>query len=55
MKYRKLRNQTTNQIKADKKKANAERIAKAKSESEIWKIVKDITDPNNTKTIFAPM
>ena len=51
IKYRKLRNQATAQIKTDKKKANSERINKAKSESEIWKVIADITKPNSLKTI----
>ena len=42
MKYRKLRNQANEKIKQDKKNANKERFAKAKSKAEMWKIVTDI-------------
>ena len=51
MKYRKLRNKANEMLKRDKKAANAERIAKAKSESEVWKIISDITNPSNKEEI----
>ena len=49
LKYRKLRNQANNQIKADQKAANGKRIENAKTEGEMWKIVNDITKPNCEK------
>ena len=44
-KYRKLRNEATNKIRKDVKEVSGARIAEANSESEIWKIVNDITKP----------
>ena len=51
MRYRKLRNQANEKIKIDKKEANKQRIAKAKSEAEMWKIVTDITNPTTKEDI----
>ena len=51
LKYRKLRNLANEKIKQDKKNANKERIAKAKSEAEMWKIVNDITNPKSKESI----
>ena len=51
IKYRKLRNQATLQIKKDKQAANAERIKKARNESEVWRIINDISKPRSEATI----
>ena len=51
LKYRKLRNLANEKIKQDKKNANKERIAKAKSEAEMWKIVNDITNSKSKESI----
>ena len=49
--YRRLRNKANEKIKGDKKKANSDRIKKAKSEAEMWKIVTDITNPQSKNPI----
>ena len=53
MKYRKLRNKATEQIRKAKKQANGDRIAKAKSEGEVWKVISDITNPKAKEQIIA--
>ena len=50
LKYKKLRNQTTTQIRADTKNANGKRIEESKNEGEMWKIVNDIMKPNSEQT-----
>ena len=42
LKYRKLRNEATNQIRTDKKEAVRKRIEKSSNENEIWKVAKEI-------------
>ena len=49
LKYRKLRNQATKNIRDDQIKSNGRRIDEAKSEGEMWKIVNDISKPNADK------
>ena len=50
LKYRRLRNQATLQIRKDTLQANGKRIEESKSEGEMWKIVNDITNPNSEQT-----
>ena len=51
LKYRKLRNEATNQIRTDKKEAVRKRIEKSSNENEIWKVISEITKPNNEVNI----
>ena len=51
LKYRKLRNEATNQIRTDKKEAVRKRIEKSSIENEIWKVISEITKPNNEVNI----
>ena len=51
MKYRKLRNKANEQIRKDKKAANEDRIAKAKSKAEVWRIISEISDPKAKEEI----
>ena len=50
-KYRKLRNEATNQIRTDKKEAVRKRIEKSSNENEIWKVISEITKPNKEVNI----
>ena len=47
IKYKKLRNKVNSQTKKENVKANEDRVNKAKNENEIWKVVKDITNPKS--------
>ena len=49
-KYRKLRNRVTTMIKNDRLAENSKRIDEANNENEFWKIVNDISKPNNEPT-----
>ena len=44
-KYKTLRNRVTKQVRDEVILANGKRIDEAKSETEYWKIIKDINDP----------
>ena len=44
-KYKRLRNKTTTQMRNDKIRMNGERIESAKDEKETWKIINEITNP----------
>ena len=46
-KYKKARNKATNKIRQDTKDLNGKRIEEAKDENEIWKIVKEISQPKS--------
>ena len=48
-KYRSLRNRVTNMIRQDERNLNQERMEKARTEDEVWKIVKEITEPKTEK------
>ena len=50
-KYKSLRNRVINQIRKDTVNMNADRIAKAKNESETWRVVNDIIKPKNQAPI----
>ena len=47
--YKKLRNRITNNIRRDNIHQNGERIAKAKGEDEIWKVINEVTKPRSEK------
>ena len=48
-KYKILRNKVTSRLRSDSIKLNEERINEAKNESEMWNIVKDVTNPRKEK------
>ncbi len=55
-KYKTLRNRVTKQIREEIIQANGKRMDEASSESEYWKIIKDINDPpsvNNWKLVCS--
>ena len=51
LKYKKLRNKVNSQLKKDNININNERVKSADSENEIWKVVKDITNPKRDSNI----
>ena len=51
IKYRKLRNSVTQQIRKDNYDHNNNRVENAKSESELWKITNEVVKPKTNRTI----
>ena len=50
-KYKQLRNRAVNQIRKDMIKMNGDKISKAGSEGETWRIINDIMNPRNDSPI----
>jgi hypothetical protein len=50
-KYKKLRNRVNSELKKDNLRFNSERVREANDENEIWKVVKDVTNPKSNSTI----
>ena len=47
--YKKLRNRVTNEIRMDRIRQNGERIARARREDEVWKVLNEVTKPKEDK------
>ena len=50
--FKRLRNKVNSELKRDTVRNNNERIDKAKDENEVWKVVKDISNPNRNNNII---
>ena len=51
LKYKKLRNAATNQVRQDTNLYNEERIEKASDQKEIWKVVNGVISPQVKKNM----
>ena len=52
-KYKKLRNQVNSNIRNETKDFNNNRIDKANDENEVWKVAKEIINPNSNNTEWS--
>ena len=51
-KFKRLRNKVNSELKKDTFQYNNDRIDKAQDENEVWKVVKEINNPNRNNNII---